>query len=71
MQKNIFMLDFIDSDIPDELERLFILKPSIHAFETRFSHIFHVSKARTSKFGINTLTYDSGKIRNQCYFDFI
>ena len=53
------MFDLIQNGIPDELQRLFILNTLFHSFETRSSQIFLISKARTSKFGINTLTYAS------------
>ena len=39
-QKIIFIFDLIN--ILDELERLFILKSSIHSYETHFSQIFHI-----------------------------
>ena len=71
MQKIIFILDFINNDVSDELKRHFIINTSIQSYETHSSQIFHIPKARTSKFGINTLTYGNTKTWNQLYFEFV
>lgn len=37
LQKVVFMLEFMNNDIHDKLERRFIFKAFIHAYETRSS----------------------------------
>ena len=71
MQKIIFMFDFINNGIPDELKTLVILNSSNQFYETHSSEVFHISNAKTWSFGINTLTHDGAKIWNQFYFHFI
>ena len=57
MQKIIFMFDFLNNNVPDELKTLSKINASTGSYETRSSQIFHIPKARTSKSGINSLTY--------------
>ena len=76
MQKIIFIIDFIDNDVSDELKRLFIINVSIHSHEISNMRLLHLKysifqRKETSKFGINTLTYDDAKIWNQFYFEFV
>ena len=76
MQKIIFIIDFIDNDVSDELKRRFIINVSIHSHEISNMHLLHLKysifqRKETSKFGINTLTYDDAKIWNQFYFEFV
>ena len=52
--KLLFMFDFINENIPEDLNRLFIFNKSVHSYETRSSHIFHIPKRKTSPFGLNT-----------------
>ena len=59
------------NDIPDELKILFIINALIDFYETRYSQIFHIAKAKTWKFGINTSIYDGAKMWNQFFFEFV
>ena len=67
MNKIIFMFDYINNLVPDEIRRLFTLNNMVHSYETRSSNIFHIPKGSTSRFGIHTLSYDGAKIWNQFY----
>ena len=64
MQRNIFMFDYMNNDT-------FIIKASSQSYERHSSPIFHVPKARISKFGTNKLACDGAKIRSKFYFDSI
>ena len=59
------------NNIPDELETLFIINALIDFYETRSSYTFYIPKAKTSTFGVNTLTYDGAKMWNQMNFEFV
>ena len=49
MQKNIFILEFKNNDVSNELKWLFVYNSSIYSDETTSSIIFHIPNARTSK----------------------
>ena len=51
-----------------DLNRRFKLNATIQYYETRFPKIFYLPKARTSKFGIITSTYNSAKTLNHFTF---
>ena len=61
------MFDFINENIPDKLKTIFVINRSIHSYETRSSVVFHIPKAKTSRFGLNTLRYDGANIWNKFY----
>ena len=62
-----FMFDFINENVPDELKTIFVINRSIHSYETRSSMVFHIPKAKTSRFGLNTLRYDGANLWNKFY----
>ena len=39
----------------------------MHSYETRSSMVFHIPKAKTSRFGLNTLRYDGADLSNKFY----
>ena len=45
----------------------FVINRSIHSYETRYSMVFHLPKAKTSCFGSNTLRYDGANLCNKFY----
>ena len=67
MSKLLFMFNFIKENIAEELTRLFIFNKSVHLYETHSSQMFHISKGKTSRFGLNTLTYDGVKLWNKFF----
>ena len=40
---------------------------TIHSYETRSSMVFHIPKAKTSRFGLNTLRYEGANLWNKFY----
>ena len=40
--KLLFMFDFINENIPEELKTVFVINRSIHSYETRSSMVFHI-----------------------------
>ena len=64
------MFDFIKENIPEDLKRLFIINKSVQSYKTCFSQMFHIPKGKTSRFGLNTLTYDGAKLWNKVYHAF-
>ena len=60
MLKFVFMFDFLNSDIPDEMKtfykRLLIFNASIYSYETHSFKILHISKTRASNIVTSTLT---------------
>ena len=66
-QKILFMYDTFQDHIPDQLKKLFTFNKTIHSYETRSQLLFHISEAKTTKFGINTLRYDGPRTWNQFY----
>ena len=62
LSKLLFMFDFIKENIPGDLKKLFIFNKSVHSYETRSSQMFHIPKGKTSRFDLNTLSYDGVKL---------
>ena len=56
------MLDYIKDCIPDERKRLFTFSYDIHSNITRSSDVLHMPKGNTTRFGNNTLSFDSAKL---------
>ena len=46
---------FLDNELPSDLRKLFILNDEIHTHHTR--QVFHVPRADTSMYGINSLEF--------------
>ena len=61
------MFDFINENVPEELKKKIVINRSIHSYETCSSMVFHVPKAKTSRFGLNTLCYDAANLWNKFY----
>ena len=56
LTKLLFMFGFINENVPEELKTIFVINKSILSYETRSLMVFHIPKAKTSRFGLNTLT---------------
>ena len=56
------MFDFINENVPEELETNFVINRFMHSYETCSSIVFHLPKAKTSCFGLNTLCYDGANL---------
>ena len=67
LTKLLFMFHFINENVPDELKTTFVINRPIHSYETRSSMVFHIPKAKTSRFGLNTLRYDGANLWNKFY----
>ena len=67
LTKLLFMFDFINENVPGELKTIFVINRLIHSYEIRSSMVFHVPKAKTSRFGLNTLHYDGAYLWNKFY----
>ena len=61
------MSDFINENVPEELKTIFVINRSIHSYGTRASVVFHIPKAKMSRFGLNTLCYDGANLWNKFY----
>ena len=61
------MFYFINENVTEKLKIIFVINRSIHSYETRSSMIFHIPKAKTSHFGLNTLPYDGANLWNKFY----
>ena len=59
------MFDFINENVPEKLIAVFVINRSIHSHETRSSMVFHIPKAKTSRFGLNKLRYDGSNLWNK------
>ena len=69
--KDIFSLtkfDFFNENVSEELKTIFVINRSIHSYEIRSSMIFHIPKAKTSRFGSNALRCDGANLRNKFYY---
>ena len=55
IQKLLFMLEVQERTVPAEISKLFQINDTIHNHETRSSHLFHILKAVTSRFGLKSL----------------
>ena len=53
----LFMFDFLKENILEEPKRLFIFNKFVHSYETRSFQMFHTPKGKTSRFGLNTLSF--------------
>ena len=67
LTKLLFMFDFINENVPEELKTIFVINRSIHSYGTRASVVFHIPKAKMSRFGLNTLRYDGANLWNKFY----
>ena len=65
------MFDSLNENIPEVLKIIFVINRSIHLYETCSSIVFHISKAKMSRFGLNTLHYDGTNLWNNFYHAFI
>ena len=65
------MLDYIKGCIPNELKMIFNFSYDIHSHITRSSEVFHILKRNTTRFGINTLSFDGLKLWNKFYFELL
>ena len=63
----LFMFDFINENLLEELKTIFVINSSIHSYETRSSMVFHIPKAKTSRFGLNTLCCNGANPWNKFY----
>ena len=61
------MFNVLNENCPKELKTIFVINRSIHSSETRSSMVFHIPKAKTSRFGLNTLRYDGANLWNKFY----
>ena len=43
----------------------------MHSQITRSYEVFHIPKRNTTRFGINTLSFDDAKLRNKFYFELL
>ena len=67
LQKLFFMLDSFNSKTPVELRQIFVFNKNIHSYETRSSELFHLSKCNTTRYGLNSISYDGAKIWNEFF----
>ena len=67
LTKLLFMFDFVNGNIPEELKTIFVINRSIHSYEIRSSMVFHIPKAKTSRFDLSTLRYDGANLWNKFY----
>ena len=56
------MFYFINENVSEELKTIFVIN--------RSSMVFHIPKAKTSRFGLNTLRYDGANLWNEFYHEF-
>ena len=64
-QKILFMFETLHDEIPEELKRIFTLNDTLYDKETRSRHLFHIPKAKTTRFGLNTIRFDGPKLWNE------
>ena len=67
LTKPLFTFDFINENVPKELKAIFAINRYIHPYETRSSIVFHIPKAKTSRFGLHTLRYYGANLWNKFY----
>ena len=65
------MFDFTKENIPVDLRKLVTFNKSVHSYETRSSQMFHIPKGKTSRFSLNTLSYDGAKQWDKFYQAFL
>ena len=56
------MFEFINENVPEEIKRISVINRSKDWYETCSSMVFHIPKAKTSRFGVNTLLYDGANL---------
>ena len=61
-----FLFNFTSENVHEELKTIFVINRSIHSYETH-SLVFRISKAKMSRFGLNTLRYDGANVWNKFY----
>ena len=61
------MFDFINEDVPEDLKTISVINRLIHSYETRSLMVFHIPKAKSSRFGLNTLRFDDANLWNKFY----
>ena len=71
LTKLLFLYDFINDYVPEELKTIFIIKIPTHSYETHSSMVFHIPKAKTWCFGLNILCYDVANLWNKFYNPFL
>ena len=67
LTKLLFMFNFIIKNVPEELKTSFVMNRSIHSYETRSSMVFHIPKAKSLRFGLNTLRYGDANLWNKFF----
>ena len=65
------MFDFINENVPEELKTIFVMNRLIYSFDIHSSMVFHIPKAKTSRFGLNTLRYDGSILWNKFHHEFL
>ena len=60
------MFDFINKNVPEGLKTI-VINRFIHSYETCSSMVFYIPKAKKSRFGLNTLSYDGAHLWNKFY----
>ena len=59
------MYEVHEGYIPEEISNLFEINNTLHSHETRSSHLFHIPKVKTSRFGLKCLRFNGPKLWNQ------
>ena len=67
LTKLLSMFYFINKNVPEELKTIFVINRTTHSCETRSLMAFQIPKAKTSRFGLNTVRYDSANLWNEFY----
>ena len=67
LTQNSLSILFINENFPEELKTIFVINRSMHSYETRSSMVFHIPKAKTSRFGLSALPYDGANLWNKFY----
>ena len=70
IQKLLFMLEVQQRTVPAEISKLLQINDTIHNHETRSSHLFHITKAVTCRFGLKFLQFSDPILRNQYHHYF-
>ena len=64
------MLEVQQKTVPVEISKLFQISDTIHNHVTRSSHLFHIPKAVTSRFGLRSLQFSGPILWNQYHHYF-
>ena len=70
IQKLLFMLEVQQKTVPAEISKLFQINDTIHNHQTRSSHLFHIPKAVTSRFGLKSSQFSGPILWNQYHHYF-